>query len=78
MRLFIYGSRFALLSVALLGFLGCSESNESIVDEQAKKTAAEKVEGIGPQPKDQSEYGRQSLQNNPLNKGYGKAGTPKK
>src|SRR5271157_4397122 len=68
MRLFIYGSRSALLSVILLGILGCSESNESIVEEQARKTAGAKVEE-SPPPKNEREFGERSQQNNPLAKG---------
>lgn len=77
MRLFIYGSRCALLSVILLGILGCSESNESVVDEQAKKTANAKVQAAPP-PKDQREFGERSQQSNPLTKGYPRAGAPEK
>ena len=75
MRLFIYGSRSVLLGVILLGIFGCQESNDSIVDEQARKTAGAKVEETAPPPKDQREFGQRSQQSNPLAKGYpGQAG----
>jgi len=76
MRLFIYGSRSVLLSAILLSLFGCQESNESIVDEQAKKTAGAKVDAPPP-PKDQREFGQRAQQNNPLAKGYAGQGGKK-
>jgi hypothetical protein len=57
MKSFIRGLGLALLSFCWLGLTGCSENNESIVDQQAKKTAGAKVENFAPPPRDQREFG---------------------
>lgn len=78
MRWLSSGTRFALASVIVLGIVGCQESNESAVDEQARKTAGAKVD-VAPPPKDQREFGERAQQTNPLSKGYpGSKAAPKK
>ena len=69
MKFFSHTLKFALAGAIILGVLGCQESNESVVDEQARKTAGADV-NVGPPPKNQQEFGQRSQQNNPLSKGY--------
>jgi hypothetical protein len=61
---------FSMLGLAILGTTGCQESNESLVDEQARKTAGAKVESTPP-PKSQAEFGQASQKTNPFAKGSG-------
>lgn len=61
---------YALLGLVVLGAAGCQESNESIAEQQAKKTAGAQV-NAPPPPKSQAEFGQRSQANNPFAKGSG-------
>jgi hypothetical protein len=71
MKSFLQNAGVGVLSfAALLGVTGCQDSNESTVEQQAKKTAGAQVETTAP-PKSQEEFGKRSQENNPFAKGAG-------
>jgi hypothetical protein len=50
---------------------GCQQSNESLFEEQERKTAGQEVKDVPPPPKTQEEFGKRSQANNPFAKGSG-------
>jgi hypothetical protein len=64
---FTRGLGLGLLGLCCLGLMGCSESNESIVDKQARETAGAKVTETPP-PKTQAEFGERSKASSSQNK----------
>jgi hypothetical protein len=67
MSRFTRGLGPGLLGLCCLGLLGCGETNESIVDKQARETAGAKVIETPP-PKNQVEFGERSKSGTSQNK----------